>query len=34
MLDAFDDMAGAVLTIDTMHTQQDSAQLILTRRPD
>jgi hypothetical protein len=34
MLDAFDDMAGAVLTIDTIHTQHDTAQLILARHAD
>ena len=32
LLKAFADLAGAVLTIDAMHTQHDTAQLILGRR--
>jgi predicted transposase YbfD/YdcC len=34
LLKAFADLAGAVLTIDAMHTQHDTAQLILARRAD
>jgi predicted transposase YbfD/YdcC len=34
LLKAFADLAGAVLTIDAMHTQHDTAQLILGRRAD
>ena len=34
MLKAFADLAGAVLTIDAMHTQHDTAQLILGRGAD
>jgi predicted transposase YbfD/YdcC len=34
LLKAFTDLAGAVLTIDAMHTQHDTAQLILARHAD
>jgi predicted transposase YbfD/YdcC len=34
LLKAFADLAGAVLTIDAMHTQHDTAQLILGRGAD
>ena len=34
LLRAFADLAGAVLTIDAMHTQTDTAQLILARHAD
>ena len=34
LLKAFADLAGAVLTIDAMHTQHDTAQLILGRQAD
>jgi predicted transposase YbfD/YdcC len=34
LLKAFADLAGAVLTIDAMHTQTDTAQLILARHAD
>src|SRR3974390_2817785 len=34
LLKAFADPAGAVFTIDAMHTQHDTAQLILTRHAD
>jgi len=34
LLKAFADLAGAVLTIDAMHTQQDTAQLILGRHAE
>ena len=34
LLKAFADLAGAVLTIDAMHTQHDTAQLILSRGAD
>jgi hypothetical protein len=34
LLEAFADLAGAVLTIDAMHTQHDTAQLILGRGAD
>jgi predicted transposase YbfD/YdcC len=34
LLRAFADLAGAVLTIDAMHTQHDTAQLILSRGAD
>jgi len=34
LLKAFADLAGAVLTIDAMHTQHDTAQLILARHAD
>jgi predicted transposase YbfD/YdcC len=34
LLKAFADLAGAVLTIDAMHTQHDTAQLILSRHAD
>jgi predicted transposase YbfD/YdcC len=34
LLKAFADLAGAVLTIDAMHTQRDTAQLILGRDAD
>jgi predicted transposase YbfD/YdcC len=34
LLKAFADLAGAVLTIDAMHTQHDTAQLVLSRGAD
>jgi predicted transposase YbfD/YdcC len=34
LLKTFADLAGAVITIDAMHTQTDTAQLILTRHAD
>jgi hypothetical protein len=34
LLKAFADLAGAVLTIDAMHTQSDTAQVILGRGAD
>jgi predicted transposase YbfD/YdcC len=34
LLKAFADLAGAVLTLDAMHTQHDTAQLILARHAD
>jgi hypothetical protein len=34
LLTAFTDLAGAVLTIDAMHTQHDTAQAILSRGAD
>jgi predicted transposase YbfD/YdcC len=34
LLKAFTDLVGAVLTIDAMHTQHDTAQLILARHAD
>jgi predicted transposase YbfD/YdcC len=34
LLKAFTDLAGAVLTIDAMHTQTDTAKVILARRAD
>jgi len=34
LLNAFADLAGAVVTIDAMHTQADTAQLILARHAD
>jgi hypothetical protein len=34
LLKAFTDLAGAVLTIDAMHTQSDTAQVILGRGAD
>jgi predicted transposase YbfD/YdcC len=34
LLKAFADLAGAVVTIDALHTQHDTAQLILDRRAD
>jgi predicted transposase YbfD/YdcC len=34
LLKAFADLAGTVLTIDAMHTQHDTAQLILSRHAD
>jgi predicted transposase YbfD/YdcC len=34
LLKAFADLAGAVLTIDAMHTQHDTAQVILGRGAD
>ena len=34
LLKAFTDLAGAVITIDAMHTQTDTAKVILTRRAD
>ena len=34
LLKAFSDLAGAVITIDAMHTQHDSAQAILARHAD
>jgi predicted transposase YbfD/YdcC len=34
LLKAFADLAGAVITIDALHTQHDTAQLILDRRAD
>ena len=34
LLKAFADLAGAVLTIDAMHTQTDTAKAILARRAD
>jgi predicted transposase YbfD/YdcC len=34
LLKAFTDLAGAVVTIDAMHTQHDTAQLIISRHAD
>ena len=34
LLKAFDGLAGAIITIDAMHTQHDTAQVILARQAD